>query len=213
MAAVLAQKSLRIKKLMFGIYKKHGFSLLELIVVLFLLGLVLTIAVPTIYKFFPKQEQRNFVQKFSSLVQLGIQEAVKTQQLHRMLLNVENKSITLEKAQPIQEKGIPSSFSKVDIPYIQTTISWPSSLVLKQCYIDSKDFLAQPGIKTEFIWFFLSPEGTSQAVILNWEVQNDNESDTNKEKMSLVLNPFTHTFKAYDSFQKTIIFTLMALAL
>ena len=53
--------------------------------------------------------------------------------------------------------------------------------------------------KAARVWFFISPDGKTQSVIVNLIDQTNNE---NPYLLSLVLNPFSGQFEVYDSFQK-----------
>ena len=68
---------------MFG-KSKHGFTFIELVVVIMILGIVATIVVPNLQKRLPGYQRKAFVNELNTLTALGWQNALSTQKVHRI---------------------------------------------------------------------------------------------------------------------------------
>lgn len=164
------------------------------------MGLVAAVVVPNLQRLFPAYEQRSFIARLSALVQFGWQQALATQKVHRIFFDIDKRLIRLEQEAEKKTHLEQPEFKLVTMPYTQTEIIWPEALELKQFYINTVEYIARPGIKTETTWFFIVPDGLCQSVIINFQVRDTDAQEA--QKISLVLNPFTARFKQYDTFQK-----------
>ena len=189
--------------LMFGIYKRSGFTLIEILLALVILAIIIAVAVPNFQGLLPSYQREQFLKRFNSLVQSGWQRAIKTRTIHKVTLDVAGKKIRLEAATgqtdakgeiiylPVQESALSS----------QATI--PDGFDIKQLFVEGFDEMSRyvGNRKTAKIWFFMMPDGIAQNVIIN--AFDTNQLINNKPKVvSLVLNPFYAQFSVYDEFQK-----------
>lgn len=182
----------------FGICKS-GFSLLELIIILFLLGLTGAIIIPNLRFLAPDAEKNEFINRINSLVDLAWQQAIAQQKKIRFFFDIEKRIMQVEIEDDMDDAGKPK-FKQLDITYLSSTYHWPSAIVIKQFFIDGIEMMERPGIKTETVWFYISAEGITQEVILN--IHDISANSANPKKVSLVLNPFKVKFKEYNEFQK-----------
>ncbi len=187
----------------FSITKAAGFSLIELVVVLFIIGLVLAIGVPNLRRLQPGYERRLFVSKLNNLTAAAWQRALQTQSLYRLFFDMKKRMISIQaetsednkKNKALPEVHLPSSLQ-------QDTLQWPVSLEIKQFFINGKNDMARTDRKVTTIWFYVVPEGMSQEVIINVTDAQQKQLDGFPSEFGLVLNPFNAQFKEYDSFQK-----------
>jgi hypothetical protein len=58
------------------------------------------------------------------------------------------------------------------------------------------------GRSSDKVWFFVIPEGLTQAVTINLFDTKDLLQNKKPRPVGLVLNPFSAQFSVYDQFQK-----------
>lgn len=203
----LKEKDLQKKaELMRGIYtnssmngKKNraGFSLLELLIVVAIMGLLTVAFLPLLTNLQTGHARKQFVSRINQLVQFGWQQAVITRKVHRIVFDIKNRkaSLEVEAAKSTKAKPVFESLKQV---YLPTTITWSDSIIIKQFFIEGFDEMKRFG-RTETLWFYLIPDGMVQAVTINF-VDKEQIVDNKPKPVGLVLNPFTAQFRVYNAF-------------
>lgn len=178
---------------MFGASK--GFSFIELTVVILIIGIMATVAIPSFLR-------RNtaawdeFTTQLNALVQVGSFDAMSDGKLRRVLFDFDNDQVALQvtnkpDADP-QDANTP--FVTEQSALADTAITWPVALEMRNFFIGKEDEI--PGGSTKKVWFFIGPDGTVQDVTL---VIFDSEQD---RTMTLFTNPFTAQLTVYDGIKK-----------
>lgn len=185
---------------MFGT-SKRGFTFLELLVVMMLLGIITTLVVPNLLNLVPRHKTKEFIEQFGNLTQLAWQNALITQKLHRVWFDVNKRVVRVEIEQKSEHQGGKKEFVPIQVPYTTSELTIPSFIELQNVYIEGTDMMHQPGIKTETLWFYVVPNGMVQEVIINALDTQDRERDKPKQ-FSLIVNPFTAHITTYDTFSK-----------
>lgn len=189
---------------MFGL-KKQGFTFIEIVVVLAIIAVLATAILPNFKRLWPGYQRKEFVDYMNSLMQITWHNAVITKKLHKVIFDLEKRKVWVE----IQGDKKPNiigdaPFLPMKSPDIKTTYEWPpETFEFKNFYIAKRDeiSLTLKG-KGGKIWFFVTPEGLTQPVILNiYDLKNAPQGQRGTE-FSLVLNPFLVQFKLYENFQK-----------
>lgn len=182
-------------------HTRAGFSLLELLIVVAIISLMTALLVPQFMSMQPAYTRKQFVSKINALVQFGLQQAVISKKVHRVLFDIKKRTALLEVE---SEKSTPSKidFEAIKGSYIPTSMSWPDSIVIKQLLIEGFDEMKRfTGGKTHTVWFYIIPGGMAQAVTINF-VDKEQLIDGKPKPVGLVLNPFTVEFKVHHAFQK-----------
>lgn len=180
---------------------RAGFSLLELLIVVAIVSLLTALLVPQFTSMQPAYIRKQFVSKINALVQFGLQQAVITKKVHRILFDIKKREAQL------QVESEKSTLEKIDFEpiksaYIATNMVWPDSIVIKQLFIEGFDEMKRfTGGKTHTVWFYIIPDGMAQAVVINF-VDKEQLIDGKPKPVGLVLNPFTVQFKVHHAFQK-----------
>lgn len=177
--------------------QNSGFSLLELLVVMFLIGIMATFGLRLIENLRPAHKEEQFVDHVRTLLAIAWQGALASGKVHRLYFDIKKRTMRVEMQtnEPFEEKEI---FEPVMRRYDQAQFSWPSTIAFKQFYIQGAESLRKPGIKTEAIWFYVMPDGMVQDVIMNVE----ETVNAHTVPFSLVINPFTAQLVKYETFQK-----------
>lgn len=179
-----------------------GFSLLELMIVIAIIGVLGTIIMPNIQRTTPRYEREVFIARFNSLVQYGWQQSLLTHKMHRITVDVGKKLITLTTDSGERDRSGEIVFKPIENAVDDTECALPENIVIKQFFIEGFDMMTKfARSKTASVWFYIVPEGMVQNVVINFVDTKDLQDDQLRQ-VALVLNPFTALFKTYDAFQK-----------
>ncbi len=180
---------------------KAGFSLLELLVVLLIIGLLGTIVIPNLQIRAPGYERQEFLASIQGLIGTAWQQVLKTGTLHRLFFDFKKSEIRLEQIVKTEQFGGEKEEGKlVELPYIKTQLAIPPAVAIKQLFIDGTDVLNQPGVKVETAWFYMVPEGLSQAVVINLVDTRDTDEKGQPTRFGLTVNPLTAHVNLYENF-------------
>jgi len=180
----------------------YGFSLLEILIVIALMGILGTVIVPNIRRSTPRYEREEFIARFNALTQLAWQQALMHNKLQKITVDTGKKLIELSSATGETDRSGEPLFKPLTEVVQSTALVIPEQIVIKQFFIEGYDMMTKfTGRKTNEMWFYIVPEGMTQDVIVNFLDTKDTLRDTARQ-VGLVLNPFTAQFKVYDTFQK-----------
>ncbi len=182
--------------------KREGFTLIEILIVLALIGLLAKIIVPNLQRLTPQYERKQFIGKLNEILQLGWQQSIITHKTCKIVFAVNERKVSLEIATGNYDRRGTEIFEPIKGHYLKTTFIWPEQFKFKQFFIEGFDEMARfVGRESSSIWFYLVPGGLAQDVIIN--ILDIKDLKNNKPRMiGLVLNPFTSQFNVYDTFQK-----------
>jgi prepilin-type N-terminal cleavage/methylation domain-containing protein len=180
-----------------------GFTVIELVVVLAIIALLAAVVVPNLGPRSIKYQHDEFVTRLNGLVNLGWQDAIATQKVHKIVFDLNNNNVKIfVETGKIDRKGDPI-WEQMQSAYLRSEHSFSATFKVKNFYIQGVDAMRQPGLKTiDEVWFFLIPEGLAQDVIINILDTNETAQQEGRAQIGLILNPFNAQFKAYETFQK-----------
>lgn len=182
---------------------KHGFTLLELLITIAIIGLMAAVVAPNLGKKKAGQERKEFLARLNTLTQLAAQNALIHNKLHKVDFDFKKKTVSLEQASTQKDlKGQPK-FEPLKVAHVQTSIPWPEYLHVKNFYIEGFDEASRSAARSmEGAYFFVVPDGMTQRVTINVTDTNDKDNSGRPRKIGLVLNPFNAQFIAHDEFKK-----------
>ncbi len=188
--------------LAFGMNKKTGFSLLELMIVIALIGVLGAAVMPNLQRSTPRYEREEFIARFNALTQLAWQQALITHKTQQISVDVSKKTIFLLSATGDADRSGQPVFKPTAGLVQNTSLPIPDQIDIKQFFIEKFDMMAKfTRGKAEEVWFYIIPEGMAQDVVVNF-VDTKDMLNNAPRSVGLVLNPFTAQFKIYDAFQK-----------
>ena len=188
---------------MYGNDNRPGFTLIEIMVAILIVGLMAAIIAPNLGRKNPEYERRQFLGRLNALVRLAAQQASVTGKLHRLHFDLEHHKVMVEvKTEGKDSKG-ESAFKQMKAPYLHSVLTWPAYYKIQNFVIEKHDELKneESTNTNKKVWFFIMPDGLAQDVIINFIDKNPAYRNKTKQ-IGLVMNPFSAQFKIYDSFQK-----------
>ena len=198
----VAKVQIKVSGSVCGMKTKKGFTLLEILIVIALIGILGTVLMPNFQRKTPRYEREAFIARFNSLVHYGWQQALLTHKVHRVTVDVGNKIITLAVDSGEKDRSGQDEFKLIANAVQDTLCSIPEQISIKQFFIEGFDMMTKfARSKTASVWFYIVPEGMVQNVVINFTDSKDTKDDKPRP-VGLVLNPFSALFKTYDTFQK-----------
>lgn len=183
-------------------HKKLGFSLIEILVAVAIIGLLATIVVPNLRRSKAKDASDKFISELNSLTGFALQNAIKTKKMHQIFFNFAagkrdvSVNIATEKDKYGKDQYVP-----VTKAYTKTNIKMTDNLELKNFYVGNKDEAGKLLYgKGGDVYFFVG-DGICQAIVINYLLAED-KYDRKKKELGLVLNPFCAQFEAFNEFKK-----------
>jgi hypothetical protein len=170
-----------------------------------IIAVLATAILPNFKRLWPGYQRKEFVDYMNSLMQVTWHNAIVTNKLHKVIFDLEKRKMWVELQSDKQANALGEiPFLPMKSPYMKTVYQWGAeTFEFKNFYIAKRDeiSLTLRG-KGGKIWFFVTPEGLAQPVILNIYDLKNAPSGQRGTEFSLVLNPFLVQFKLYDAFQK-----------
>ncbi|MGB8367577.1 MAG: prepilin-type N-terminal cleavage/methylation domain-containing protein [Candidatus Babeliales bacterium] len=181
---------------------QKGFTLIEILIVLAVIGLLAKIIIPNLQQLMPQYERKQFTGKLNAMLQFGWQQAIITQKICKVVFSIEERKVSLQIATDNYNRAGKEIFEPIKGKYLKPIFFWPEQFKFKQFFIEGFDEMARfAGGKTASTWFYITPGGFAQDVIIN--ILDTKDLKNNKPRIiGLVLNPFTAQFNIYDTFQK-----------
>lgn len=189
-----------------GKNSKSGFTLIEILIAFAIIGILMSIVVPSFKQLLPRREREAFISTLSALARSAWQRALIERKVHKVSFNLKKNLFWVEMATGNTKEGQPE-FVPVKGTYAKTSVVVPKNIEIKNFIIEGFDEMGKRGggggKLSEFeSWFYIMPDGLSQAVTINFIDTKQKNAVGKPRQFGLVLNPFNAQFKTYESFQK-----------
>lgn len=177
--------------------KQLGISFIEILIILTLISVATSFVIPRFLNNKPRSAQKKFFTEFNTLIGDTVLQAVKNKTVYQIYFDLNKHKIIIKKYnEKIEEDNKHLKFEIVPKDIFLNEIDLPSAFSIQNFFVQGKDEFS-PRIKMNDAWFYIMPDGNSQAVIINI---ND-DSDNRETKFSITINPFYSQVKLHDAFQ------------
>lgn len=170
-----------------------GFSLVEIMVVLMLLGLLLSMVIPRLSRRSPSSEWKTVLSEFNNLAQFARQESIAEQTVFRLNFargkTPAPDTVTVERLSTIGTDG-KQEFIQASSPYLPTKYELAESIHFQAIFHGKKDML-QEGHQA---FCYIIPDGLVQDVF----VQLMRTENLKEEPSTLKMLPFDGYFELVE---------------
>lgn len=187
---------------MSGTSSRSGFTLIEIMVAILIIGLMAAIVVPRLRTVAPDQKRKDFIAQLNGLVQFAWQRALTSGKVHRIFFDFDKKEIHVESVADKKDGKSEPEYEKVDRAYLKTSMDIPDNLEIVNFFIEHAGDEMRKSGTTDNVWFFIVPDGLTQEVTINFVDYDDMLPNGDARQFGLVLNPFSAQFKLYDTFKQ-----------
>jgi len=182
--------------------RNQGFTLIELMITLLIVGMLGALIVPNFRTKTPRYEREQFVARLGAQVQAAWQHALITRTVHRVVFDIKNRRVSVEYACKVRGEKEKLEFQELKNWHGVTPIQWGAQFKIKQFIIEGFDEMSRSTDRATFeVFFYVVPDGLTQAVTINL-LDTKEMSNRKPRQFGLVLNPFTARFEYHDAFQK-----------
>lgn len=180
----------------------HGFTLIEIMVVLFLIGIVSTIGIPRFLLYRePKAEWPAVLDEINNLVIFARQEAISNQAIYRLMFKKQNTGrdfVQVECEVRDPERPNERVFNLAKSGYLQTKYEIPEGIKLRALYHGRQEEFEEN--KNEG-YCYIIPDGLVQDVLVHLSKKIQDEDQLEAEA-SLKMSPFFGKFEFFEGFIK-----------
>lgn len=158
---------------------KNGFSLIELMIVILLLGIIAAVGIPRFLRS-PITPAQDFIGRLNALTGEGVYAALRAGKVHRISFDLTGGKVEVQTASgTLVGKGI--------------TI--PKAVRIDDVIINGKSQFVAGGGEKRSVYFLINPEGISQEVELRITDEKVRASNPAGGEYTFYLNPFTSVFR------------------
>lgn len=158
--------------------KKAGFTILELMIVILILGLIAAMGVPRFLRS-GRTPTEDFIGRLNVLTQEAVQLCEQTHKPHRVFFDLLAKKVSVQTAVgAVVLKGI----------------EIPDAVEIQDVLINGKSQFTT-GSEKRTVYFLINPDGISQEVVLILIDHKVRASNPARGLYSFYLNPFTSVFR------------------
>jgi Tfp pilus assembly protein FimT len=173
-----------------------GFSILEIIIIIALIGVLGSITLPNLFVKRQGDVVKTFIKEFSILYTKAISYAIQTNSVVQVFFDIEKKDIFLkEERKEDSVTDIHENFQELS-GNNQGHVRVPDFLDLRGLYIQEFNEM-ENGKKQSQTRFYVMPNGTAQPVIMNFGYTTDSGLE---KKISLQVTPFLGHVQTHEEF-------------
>lgn len=178
----------------------NAFTFIELMVVIFLIGIVATLVMPTLTHKEPASDWPNILDELNGLMLFARQEAIANQRVYRLSFRSnkppEQDCVIVEEELDHPEKIGEKIYSQVKSDYFVTRYNLPESVKIKSAFSGREVLFSDEKGRADC---HVIPDGLVQEMLLHF-VRKDGNTEA---KASFKVMPFFGKFEYFDGFIKT----------
>lgn len=179
---------------------QQGFSFLELMVVLALLGLLGAFVVPNLFRSQKNAERKELLYSFETLIKDTVVRSIVEGTTHQIYIDIAHEVIQMRMYNPASPESNPhKKFIPVQDGHYLTEIKFLKKFKINNFFINGVDEVTS-GTAMQDVMFYIMPDGTSQAIIINFIAQ-DEDSNAQDIHFSCLINPFYARMFVHETFQ------------
>lgn len=178
--------------------KRGAFSLIEILVVVVVVGILATMALPRLAKKQPEAEWNSILEEVNNLVYYARQESISNQQTYRLRFQsnpTDQDSVQVEVERQDPNKPRQTIYTPVKSYYFKPVYKFPEVIMLHAVYHGKKEMLSE---NKNNAYCYIIPNGLVQEVLVHLE----RTTDEGKSRSTLKMAPFFGRFELLEGFVK-----------
>lgn len=142
--------------------KKTGFTLIELMIVLAILGLVSALVLPNFLKKSASKQRKTCIEQLNGLLHVAWQQSVTQARPYKIVFDFEKKMVTLSQG-IFSDTKKEYEYKPFNMTHLITSIRLPDEIRIKRFIVDGFDEMSRfMGGATTESWFFINNRGIAQ---------------------------------------------------
>lgn len=164
-----------------------AFSLLEVLIVVFIIGVAASMVMPRLLRRSPAIEWRSVRDELNNMLYFARQEAITSQKIHRLTFNRPERVITVEVEAGEKKPGEPI-YEPVYSHYFTSRYEVPEQLSLTRLRLGKKELFSEHKGRG---WCYVLPHGLVEDIALTIERTDKDET----QKRTFTVAPFLGVFE------------------
>jgi len=172
--------------------------MMEMMVVIFLIGILASIMLPRMARRAPQTEWKTILDDLNNLVFFARQEAMANQRVYRLAfrsVTTGADSVAVEEERPDPEKPQQKIYTPVSSYYFTPSYTFHDSIKIKAFYKGRKDVLEEEKGRA---YCYVIPDGLVEDVLIQLTHKSENEETGGSFKMM----PFFGKFEFFVGYEK-----------
>ncbi len=166
-----------------GLYP--GFTLIEIILVIGIIGVMGGLFLPSLFRQKPDKERRNFIASLNHLTSVAVRNGARTGKIQRVLFEIRERKISIDEVEK-PERGDQKMVTRPIKGASLSSIKIPKNIDITRFSIEGINEFE--GGARERVWFFIMPSGISQDVLITLVDKKDKRGGKARV-VNLSLNP------------------------
>jgi prepilin-type N-terminal cleavage/methylation domain-containing protein len=178
--------------------RKGAFTLLEIMLVMVVIGIMATIAIPRLIRKSPSAKWESVLDEVNSLLYFARQEAISTYKVHRLHFTVKHRtsSVVVEAESDDPEKPIRKIYTPTKSYYFNPKYTFPETILIEAVYTGKIEQLDK---YRDHAYCYVIPNGLVQEVFIHLLKEEEGKKP---EKRTLKVSPFLGKFILYEGYKK-----------
>ena len=174
--------------------RRSGFTLLEILLVMVVIGVVATMTLPRLFRKKPQAKWETVLDEVNNLVSYARQEAISNQNIYRLHFQTTRAGgyrVQVEVESDDPEKPTQKLYTPTKSYYFNPQYTFPKSITIQAVYHGREEQLSQ---NRQHAYCYVIPDGLVQEILIHLVRKEEDEKES---KVSFQMAPFFGKFELH----------------